>query len=121
MPYKVTDQGTMEFSGKIVEWMKDFQKWYTQDCGSESKIEFLTYIQYATMIYGSLAKGKWQDGFFTKSKARTLDSYLKTDKNGNIILDTYLTLDFLAENLNSDDRNQWSQQCRNQVKKFLNI
>ncbi len=119
MPYRQTNQGTMEFSGKIANWMQDFQKWYSQDCGTNLQISLFTYVQYLTLFYSGLAKGKWQDGFFTKSKAKTLDSFLTTNPEGNISVDIYATLDFLAEELSSEERNQWSQHCRSEFSKLI--
>ena len=58
-----------------------------------------------------LPKAKWQDSLFNKSKARTLDSFVsQTDED--IRVDIYKTLDFLAENLKTEERVKWSQQCR---------
>jgi len=119
MPYRQTNQGKMEFSGKIADWMRDFQKWYTQDCGNNAQIPFLTYAQYITLFYSGLAKAKWQDGFFSKSKAKTLDNFVTKTPKGNISVDIYANLDFLAENLSSEERNQWSQHCRNEFLKIF--
>lgn len=119
MPYRKTNQGTIEFSGKIAIWMQDFQKWYQQDCGANSLINLFTYVQHLTLFYSTLAKGKWQNGIFTKGKVKTLDGFLTTMPDGNISVDIYATLDFLAEELSSDERNQWSQHCRNEFIKML--
>lgn len=119
MPYRKTTSGTMEFSGKSAAWMQDFQKWYQQDCGNNSPLNLLTYVQYLTLFYSTLAKGKWQNSLLTKGKIKTLDSFLTTMPDGNISVDIYATLDFLAEKLSSDERIQWSQYCRNEVLKLI--
>lgn len=119
MPYRKTTSETMEFSGKIADWMQDFQTWHLRDCGNNSPISLFTYVQYLTLFYSQLAKGKWQNGIFSKGKAKTLDSFLTTMPNGDVSVDIYATLDFLAEELSSDERQQWSQHCRSESTKLL--
>ena len=119
MPYRPTTTGTMEFSGKIADWMQDFQKWYLHDCGNNSQISLTTYVQYLTLFYSQLANGKWQSGIFSKGKVKTLNSFITTMPNGDVKVDIYANLDFLAEELSSSERNQWSQHCRNEFMKLI--
>jgi hypothetical protein len=117
MPYRTMQDGQINFTGKIAEWLIDFEKWFSQDYGVGSKIPVGVYNYYLIINYGLLAKEKWSKGFFTKSKSKTIESMITKLPNGNIELkDSYEFLDYLAENLSREDRINWSEQLRNKFK-----
>jgi len=118
MPYRQTPQKTMEFSGKIADWVRDIQQWHQQDYRMNPQVSFFNYLLYITSTYGSLAKGKWQKENNHK-KTKELDSYVSFTPEGNYRVDVYGTLDFLAENLINGERTEWAQFAKNEVAKLL--
>lgn len=118
MPYRKLQDGQMEFTGKCFEWLVDFEKWHKQDLGDTPKIEFPIYLQHLLLFYISFAKEKWKNSIFSKSKIITLESIATKYSNG-FLTDVIATLDFLAENLKSEDRINNSQKIRTNILNHL--
>ena len=122
MPYKRNQDGSAELTGKISEWATDFKKWYAQDFENNPKIDFGNYSILLIIMFIKPAKEKWQNGFFTKSKVKSIDNLIQKNPNGSLTLtNPYIVLDFLAENLTSDDRIKWSQEIRSKIIKQFNV
>jgi hypothetical protein len=121
MPWKSNPDGGFEFIGKITDWLRDFRKWHVEDTKANPAIPELAYIQYVTLNYASLAKGKWQEEWLGKRKAARLDSFVTTTPQGNIQVSLWDTLDFLAENIDDGLRMKWSSQVRRDTKRMLKL
>lgn len=121
MPYKKNQDGTMNCTGKIAEWITDFEKWYSQDA-KNSNVPMGNYSYWMTFNYGILAKKKWENGIFTKGKIKIIDSMITKHNDGSLTInEPFLFLDFLAENLKTEDRISWSQDLRNKFIKEIGL
>jgi hypothetical protein len=120
MAWKAGPDG-FEFEGKIVLWVRDFQKWYTEDVRNNLAISEPMYLQYITLSYASLAKGKWEKEWLGKRKAERLDSFNSVNEQGQIIVKLWDLLDFIAENIDDSTRRNWANAARSQTKKLLNL
>ncbi|MEO7769143.1 MAG: hypothetical protein ABIS01_17055, partial [Ferruginibacter sp.] len=83
------------------------------------QVTFFTYLQHIVFTYAGLAKGKWDKGYFSKPKVKKLDNYITKTSDGNISVDVYGTLDFLAENLSQTDQVEWAQYSKKEVAEHL--
>ncbi len=116
MPYKRNPDGSAELSGKINEWAAEFRRWYSQDFKDNNKIDFGNYSVLLIMMFIGYAKAKWEKGFFTGSKVAAIDKMIQKNPDGSLRLtDTYAALDYLAENLKTEDRIKWSEEIRKKL------
>jgi len=122
MPYKANEDGSFKATGKMADWVVEFEKWYSEDFGSKPPINMGDYGNFLTISIALRAQEKWQNGIFSKSKAKTIESMVTIHPNGvRTLNNVYQTLDFLAENLSNEDRNNWSQDFRTKIiKQFKN-
>jgi hypothetical protein len=109
----------VEFSGPIANWMQDISAWFKEDSKDYPQVAESSYIAMMVSSLANYAKGKWSKSLFGKKKVKKLDSFVSTDANGNISLNIWNTLDFLAENLSDNDRKDFSPYCRRDVKKLI--
>jgi hypothetical protein len=121
MSWKPDGQGGFSFIGAITEWLRDFQKWYAQDTAGHPEVSESAYIEYLTLNYASLAKAKWEQGWFGKRKANRLNSFMSATPDGTITVRLWDLLDYIAEELDADARLTWSHAARGETKQMLKI
>lgn len=121
MPWKHLKEGDFEFTGSINEWMEDFKRWYQLDTVNNSNFDFGTYLQYITLYYCQFAKTKWEKELLGRRKIVRLEAFIGSDAQGNIKVNVFDSLDFLAENLEPEFRREWSSTCRNEIKQLMKV
>ncbi len=99
MPFRKFDDGTFKASGSLAVWLYDLQESFqTFDIelydGDKIWDAFLIVM---ALSMGTKAQLKWEKGWFSRSKARKMESLLNRFKDNEI---SYLeVLDYMAENL----------------------
>jgi hypothetical protein len=121
MGWKSDGKGGFEFVGSVVLWLRDFRRWHAEDTRGRPEVTELAYVQYLALSYATLAKGKWEQEFLGKGKARRLDSFIGQTPDGQLKVSLWDMLDFLAENLDGDARMKWSETARLDTKRVFNL
>jgi hypothetical protein len=119
MPWKKTGAGELEFEGKIVKWVSEIRGWYEADLELQKLTTWETCMVFAAALYAGLAKGKWGSEFLGKGKIEKLDSTLSTTKGGQISMNPFDVLDFLAKNLDENFLVSKSSYVRGEVKAMV--
>jgi hypothetical protein len=96
MAYKVQGDGNISFEGNVVNWVQLIQDEH-QRSGIPCDVQ--QYMSIFAMSASNIAKEKWSTEWFGKNKVTKLDSMVSTDPQGNIIMNIFETLDFLADSL----------------------
>jgi hypothetical protein len=120
MAWKSGSSG-FEFEGKITRWLSDFRKWYSEDARSNRAISEMAYVQHITLVYATLAKGKWQNEILGKRKASRLDSFTTQTAEGKVSVSLWDLLDYMAETLADSARLEWSKTARLRTKQLLHL
>jgi hypothetical protein len=121
MSWKSLGPGKFSFSGAIITWAELFQKWFREDTKNKKGIVYESYFSALVFSYARFAKDKWNSEWLGGRKVRVLDSLVETDEDGTLKVKLFDTLDYLAENLSSEDRKAWEKPCRAQARSTLKI
>ena len=99
MPFRKFDDGTFKASGSLALWFYDLQesfKTFDLEQYDSDKI-WDAFLIVMAMSMGTKARLKWEKGWFSRSKARKIESLLNKFKENEI---SYLEVfDYMAENL----------------------
>ncbi len=121
MSWKSLGPGKFSFSGAIIPWAEQFQKWFKEDTKNSEGIVYESYFSALVFSYARFAKEKWNSEWLGGRKVRALEAFAETEEDGTLKVKLFDTLDYLAENLSHEDRKAWEKPCRAQAKSTLKI
>ena len=119
MPFRKFDDGTFKASGSLALWLYDlresFQTFDIEQYDSDKIWD--AFLMVMALSMGMKAKLKWEQGWFSRSKARKMESLVNRFKDNEI---SYLEVfDYMAENLSIEAMRLIKQETLASVREIL--
>lgn len=117
MPWEIKGD-VIRFSGTLQQWTRAFEKWYQEDASAlGNQIDFAAYCGRMAVLCAEKAKEKWSGQLFSgRAKANKLEEFFTRGQGGNVSVETFDLLDYIAENIGVPDLLTWGPNLRQMVK-----